>query len=197
MKELTKKIFWSSVFSSIAILIFGILLFVFPETVIKSITIGLAIIFTFVGIIPIISYFRFRSTGVSTTFSFLMGVFCIIVGLILFMNENILNIIIPIITGVWIVINAINRIAIAMDLRDEKVNIWAITLVYAIITLVIGVLLILDPVNGGKMVTKTVGIIIMFYSALDIIELILVRIKVKKVVNSVKNEVKKVIEVDS
>lgn len=194
MKELTKKIFWSSVFSSIAILIFGILLFVFPETVIKSITIGLAIIFTFVGIIPIISYFRFRSTGVSTTFSFLMGVFCIIVGLILFMNENILNIIIPIITGVWIVINAINRIAIAMDLRDEKVNIWAITLVYAIITLVIGVLLILDPVNGGKMVTKTVGIIIMFYSLLDIIELILVRVKVKKVVNSVKNEIKKVIE---
>lgn len=197
MKDLTKKIFWTSIVSTIAILVFGGLLFAFPETVIKSITIALAVIFIAVGIIPIINYFRFRSSGIATTFGFMMGVFCIIVGLILLMNENILNIIIPIITGVWIIINAINRIAIAMDLRDLKVGIWSITLIYAIITLIIGVLLILDPVNGGKMVTKTVGIIIMFYSALDIIELILVRIKVKKVVNSVKNEVKKVIEVDS
>ncbi|MBE6161727.1 MAG: hypothetical protein E7158_05880 [Firmicutes bacterium] len=194
MKDLTKKIFWTSIVSTIAILIFGALLFTFPETVIKSITIALAVIFIAVGIIPIINYFRFRSSGISTTFGFMMGVFCIIVGLILLMNENILNIIIPIITGVWIIINAINRIAIAMDLRDLKVGIWSITLIYAIITLVIGVLLILDPVNGGKLVTKTVGVIIMCYSMLDLVELILVRLKVKAVVSTVKNEVKKIIE---
>ena len=194
MKDLTKKIFWTSIVSTIAILIFGALLFTFPETVIKSITIALAVIFIAVGIIPIINYFRFRSSGIATTFGFMMGVFCIIVGLILLMNENILNIIIPIITGVWIIINAINRIAIAMDLRDLKVGIWSITLIYAIITLIIGVLLILDPVNGGRLVTKTVGIIIMCYSMLDLIELILVRLKVKSVANTVKNEVKKIIE---
>ena len=194
MKDLTKKIFWTSIVSTIAILVFGGLLFAFPETVIKSITIALAVIFIAVGIIPIINYFRFRSSGIATTFGFMMGVFCIIVGLILLMNENILNIIIPIITGVWIIINAINRIAIAMDLRDLKVGIWSITLIYAIITLIIGVLLILDPVNGGRLVTKTVGIIIMCYSMLDLIELILVRLKVKSVANTVKNEVKKIIE---
>lgn len=197
MKELTKKIFWTSIASTIAILVFGGLLFAFPETVIKSITIALAVIFMAVGIIPIINYFRFRSSGIATTFGFMMGVFCIIVGLILLMNENILNIIIPIIAGVWIIINSINRIAIAMDLRDAKVTIWAITLVYAIITLVIGVLLILDPVNGGRLVTKTVGIIIMGYSALDLIELILVKIKFGQLVKSVKNDVKKIIDSES
>lgn len=194
MKELTKKIFWTSVVSTMAMLIFGILLFAFTETVIKSITIGIAVIFIAIGIMPIINYFRFRSSGVSTTFSFMMGVLCIVVGLILLMNKNILSIIIPIITGIWMIINSINRTSIAMDLRDANVSFWSITLIYSIITLVIGVLLILDPVNGGKLITKTVGIIICVYSVLDLVELILVKVKFKQVVTEVKNEVKKIIE---
>lgn len=190
LKELTKRIFWMSLASILVMLIFGILLFIFPETVIKSIAISMGVIFLMIGIVPIINYFRYRAKGFVTTFSFMMGIFCIVAGLILLMNENILGTIIPIITGIWIVINAINRISIAMDLRDDKVSFWAITFIYAIITLIIGVLLILDPVNGGKLVTKTIGIIICIYAFFDIINLILLRIKAKKVVQ----EIKKIVE---
>lgn len=190
MRELTKRIFWASIASTLVMLIFGILLFIFPETVIKSVAIAMGVIFIMIGVIPIINYFRFRATGFTTTFSFLLGIFCIVAGLILLMNENILGTIIPILTGVWMIINSINRISISMDLRDDKIPFWVITFIYAILTLVAGVLLILDPVNGGKLVTKTIGIIICVYSALDVIDLILIRIKAKKVVK----EVKKIIE---
>ncbi len=190
MKDLTKRIFWMSMISTIAILSFGVLLFIFPDTVIKTVAIIMGVAFLIIGIIPIINYFRFRSRGFATTFSFMMGMLCIIAGLVLLMNENILNTIIPIITGLWMVINGINRISISMDLRDDKISFWAITLVYAIITLVAGVLLVLDPVNGGKLVTKTIGIIICIYAVIDVIDLILIKIKAKQVVN----EVKKIIE---
>lgn len=190
MRDLTKRIFWASIASTLVMLIFGILLFIFPETVIKSVAIAMGVIFIMIGVIPIINYFRFRATGFTTTFSFLLGIFCIVAGLILLMNENILGTIIPILTGVWMIINSINRISISMDLRDDKIPFWVITFIYAILTLVSGVLLILDPVNGGKLVTKTIGIIICVYSALDVIDLILIRIKAKKVVK----EVKKIIE---
>ena len=190
MRDLTKRIFWASIASTLVMLLFGILLFIFPETVIKSVAIAMGVIFIMIGVIPIINYFRFRATGFTTTFSFLLGIFCIVAGLILLMNENILGTIIPILTGVWMIINSINRISISMDLRDDKIPFWVITFIYAILTLVTGVLLILDPVNGGKLVTKTIGIIICVYSTLDVIDLILIRIKAKKVVK----EVKKIIE---
>ena len=190
MRDLTKRIFWASIASTLVMLLFGILLFIFPETVIKSVAIAMGVIFIMIGVIPIINYFRFRATGFTTTFSFLLGIFCIVAGLILLMNENILGTIIPILTGVWMIINSINRISISMDLRDDKIPFWVITFIYAILTLVAGVLLILDPVNGGKLVTKTIGIIICVYSVLDVIDLILIRIKAKKVVK----EVKKIIE---
>lgn len=190
MRDLTKRIFWASIASTLVMLLFGILLFIFPETVIKSVAIAMGVIFIMIGVIPIINYFRFRATGFTTTFSFLLGIFCIVAGLILLMNENILGTIIPILTGVWMIINSINRISISMDLRDDKIAFWVITFIYAILTLVAGVLLILDPVNGGKLVTKTIGIIICVYSTLDVIDLILIRIKAKKVVK----EVKKIIE---
>ena len=190
MRDLTKRIFWASIASTLVMLLFGILLFIFPETVIKSVAIAMGVIFIMIGVIPIINYFRFRATGFTTTFSFLLGIFCIVAGLILLMNENILGTIIPILTGVWMIINSINRISISMDLRDDKITFWVITFISAILTLVAGVLLILDPVNGGKLVTKTIGIIICVYSTLDVIDLILIRIKAKKVVK----EVKKIIE---
>ena len=190
MRDLTKRIFWTSIASTLVMLLFGILLFIFPETVIKAVAIAMGVIFIMIGVIPIINYFRFRATGFTTTFSFLLGIFCIVAGLILLMNENILGTIIPILTGVWMIINSINRISISMDLRDDKIPFWVITFIYAILTLVAGVLLILDPVNGGKLVTKTIGIIICVYSTLDVIDLILIRIKAKKVVK----EVKKIIE---
>lgn len=190
MKELTKRIFWVSLASILIMLLFGILLFIFPETVIKSVAISMGVIFIMIGVVPIINYFRFRARGFSTTFSFMMGIFCIVAGLVLLMNENILTTIIPIITGVWMIINSINRISISMDLRDDQIPFWVITFIYAILTLITGVLLILDPVNGGRLVTKSIGIIIVIYSIIDIINLILVRIKAKKVVN----EVKKIIE---
>ena len=50
--------------------------------------------------------------------------------------------------------------------------------------------MILDPVNGGKLVTKTIGIIICIYTIIDLVDLIIVKIKAKKVVN----EVKKIID---
>lgn len=190
MKDLTKRIFWISIISTLIMLIFGILLFIFPETVINSITIGMGVIFIMIGIVPIINYFRFRKKGFSTTFSFMLGIFCIVAGLILLMNKNILGTIIPILTGVWMIINSINRISISMDLRDDNISFWSITFIYAILTLILGVLLILDPVNGGKFVTKSIGIIICVYSVFDIVDLILIKIKAKKVVK----EIKKIVE---
>lgn len=190
MKDLSKKIFWTSLVSILIMLSFGILLVAFPETVIKSLALGLGIIFLAIGVIPIISYFRYRASGIATTFGFMMGVFCIVVGLILLMNENILNTIVPIIAGVWMIINGINKISLAMDLRDVKIPYWATSFVFGVIIVVAGVLLILDPVNGGKLVTKTIGVIICGYTILDFIDLIVVRVKFK----NIKNEIQKVIE---
>ena len=83
-----------------------------------------------------------------------------------------------------------------MDLRDLKVGFWSITLIYAIVTLVGGVLLILDPVNGGRLVTKTVGIIICVYSIVDLVQLITLRVKAGQVAKEVKNEITKVIDAE-
>lgn len=180
MKELTKRIFWVSLVSTLLIFAFGVLLVIFPEKVIKSIAITMGVIFVMIGIVPIINYFRYRAKGFVTTFSFMMGIFCIVAGLVLLMNENILGTIIPIITGIWLILNGINRISIAMDLRDDHVSIWTISFIYAIITLIVGVLFILDPVNGGKLITKTIGILTCVYAVLDFVNLIAIFIKSRK-----------------
>lgn len=180
MKETTKKVFIMSIISTLLILAFGILIFIFPDTVIKTISIGMGILFLLFGVIPIFNYFKYRKKALSTTFGFMMGVFCIVAGLILIMNNGILDIIIPIIGGIWIIINSINRISVAMDLRDDKISSWFSIFAFAIISMIVGVLMILDPVNGGKLITINVGIIIIVYAVIDLVYLIAIKIKSKK-----------------
>ena len=63
MRDLTKRIFWASIASTLVMLLFGILLFIFPETVIKSVAIAMGVIFIMIGVIPIINYFRLELAG--------------------------------------------------------------------------------------------------------------------------------------
>ena len=100
-------------------------------------------------------------------------------------NSNLLAMIIPILSGVWMIINSVNKIQIAMELRDNKISSWIISFVFAIIILVGGALLIINPFGGALLLSKTVGIFIVIYAILDIADSIFIKIKSKDVSNKI------------
>jgi len=115
----------------------------------------------------------------------LYGIFSVVAGLIILINTNILATIIPILSGVWMIVNSVNKIQIAMELRDNKVAFWLVTFIFAIIILVGGVLLIVNPFKSALILSKTVGIIIIIYNILDIIDSVMIRVKLNNVVKDI------------
>lgn len=188
-----KKVYRMSIVSSILLFLFGLLLVLNAEGFIRSISAIIGIVLLLIGIFPVVDYFRYRKEGVLAGIGLISGIFSIVCGLMFLLNENMLMILIPVFIGVWMIINGINRLQIAFEIRDEEERSWIVTFIFSVIIIITGVYFIINPINGAELVANTLGIIICIYALLDIIDCILIKIKLKNAGGNIK-EINKVID---
>ncbi len=185
MQDMFKRVFRMSVISSILFFVFGLLLIFQTENVIKTISIIIGSLLLIIGIFPIVNYFRNRDQNIFSSAGLLYGIFSVVAGIIIIVNKNLLANIIPVLTGVWMIINSVNKIQISMELRDRKLPYWIISFIFAILILIGGAFLIINPINGAVLLSRTIGIIIVIYSILDIADSIYIKVKVKSIVKDI------------
>lgn len=174
-----KKVFNISVISSVLLFLFGLILAVNAEGFIKSITVAIGVILLLIGVFPVIDYFRYRKNGLGASIGLISGIFSIVCGLMLLINEDLLMILIPVFIGVWMIINGINKIQVSFEIKDLGEKSWVITFIYSILIMVLGGYFIVNPISGATTVTSFIGIILCIYAVLDIIDCIIIKVKVK------------------
>lgn len=180
-----KKIYNISLISSILLFVFGLLMAINSEAFLKTMTIILGVILIIIGVFPIFEYFRTKGS-LGAGIGLISGIFSVVCGLMFLFNEDMLMILVPVFIGVWMIINGINKIQLALQLRDDNENTWIITFVYSIIIVILGGFFVIKPVSGANIVATTVGIILCIYAIFDIVDCVLIKIKVKKIIDEVK-----------
>jgi len=192
-ENMLKRIYRASIVTSIFIFLFGLILILNSEAFIKSISAIIGIILLIIGILPVVMFFRYRNSYMSTA-GLIPGIFSIVCGLMLLLNEDMLLVLIPIFIGVWMIINGINKFRFAFELKDQNENSWIITFIFSILVIICGGYLIVDPIRGAKLVGQTLGIIICIYAILDIIACILIKVKYKEIEKEVNKVITNVID---
>lgn len=180
-----KKIYNISLISSILLFVFGLLMAINSEAFLKTMTIILGVILIIIGVFPIFEYFRTKGS-LGAGIGLISGIFSVVCGLMFLFNEDMLMILVPVFIGVWMIINGINKIQLALQLRDDNENTWIITFIYSIIIVILGGFFVIKPVSGANLVATTVGIVLCIYAIFDIVDCVLIKIKVKKFVDEVK-----------
>lgn len=190
-----KKVFNISIISSVLLFLFGLVLAVNAEGFIKSITVAIGVVLLLIGVFPVIDYFRYRKDGLGASVGLISGIFSIVCGLMLLINEDLLMILIPVFIGVWMIINGINKIQVSFEIKDLGEKSWVITFIYSVLIMVLGGYFIVNPISGATTVTSFIGIILCIYAVLDIIDCVIIKVKVKsfkkeldKIENSVVDE---------
>ena len=185
-----KKVFNISIISSLLLFLFGLVLAVNAEGFIKSITVAIGVVLLLIGVFPVIDYFRYRKEGLGASVGLISGIFSIVCGLMLLINEDLLMILIPVFIGVWMIINGINKIQVSFEIKDLGEKSWIITFIYSILIIVLGGYFIVNPISGATTVTSFIGIILCIYAVLDIIDCIIIKVKViKKDLDKIENNV--------
>lgn len=170
MEDFLKKGTITNLISTILFLIIGIVLVTSPVTTLAVITYVVEAILIIWGIVTIINYVKVESRYDVFSLGFVQGVVCILLALFLIVNPKIITTILPICMGIWMVFGSLSRIQIAIKLSawGQRTSTWYIFL--AILMFALGLVIICNPFETATLIVQMLGVGIIVYAVLDIIQ---------------------------
>lgn len=175
-EKLFKKSGWTDIVIALLFVLFGIMLIASPEVITAMISIILGIICIIVGILKISDYI---ARGKIDNYLLAIGIVSIITGLVVMFCGDIIFSVFRILIAIWIIYSGIMNLQTSIIWKEYKSRLWLITLLLSIVMIIGGIYIL---VNQGTLI-QMVGIIIVAYGIIDIIENV---IFIKKVDNYLK-----------
>lgn len=175
--KILKKTGWSSIITSTVFAVIGIVLIASPEATITIISTILGLTLIVFGGYKGIEYLKNKGNN-SYSYDLAYGIIAIILGIVAMIYHQEIGTIFRILIGLWIIYSSVIRATLSLQLRSTKSKVWLYSLIIALVMLACGIYTIS---NAGTIVVA-VGIVVLIYSILDIIEGIIFLKNLKKIV---------------
>ena len=153
-----------------------------PSSSTTVLGVGFGITLVIIGIYNIIKYIINMQHSPFFVAEVTYGILSAIAGIFMISNPLSLSGIITIGLGIWLILSASFKFALALQLKKFKEETWLFSLVTSILTLLIGIIVIINPFKTALVLTTFVGIITCVYAAIDFLQQILFRQRVKEIV---------------
>ncbi len=166
MEQFIKKAGWTSVITSLIFGIIGLVMIYNPDTTMRFISTIIGIFFMVIGVIKVINYFISKGNSTLFTNDIAWGLIAIIIGLVTMVYSSTIENIFRIMIGVWIIYSGFTRFTVSFRLKNVNDKLWALVLTLAVLMIVGGLYVTFYP--GALIVT--LGVIIVIYAIMDLIE---------------------------
>lgn len=145
-----KQVRWSSAVSSVAFIIAGILMIIYPNISASVVAYIIGIGFLVFGLINIIAYFLLDIHDVLHRNDFVIGLLALIFGLMVILKKDLIADLIPLILGLVIMTSGFTKLQRAVVSRRIGYSNSMIYVILAVISIVFG-LVIIFFLNGSTM----------------------------------------------
>ena len=186
MKLNFNKILIGSIILNVLFLLFGVIIYLNSRITIELTGIILGIYLMIFGVYAIYE-FIIRDGNPLFRLNIFWGVLSIITGLFVIINPFEFVKILTFTLGIYLLIISIRKIIDAFKLKKYEYDGWALMLAIAIILLIFGIFIIINPMASMDLVEGT-GIFIILASILEICNSIQLYTKANEVLNLFKNE---------
>lgn len=173
----------SGIILTIVFLLVGVILIVKPDISFNIISylIGASLIVS--GIYLFIIDSKTKNIFINV---FLYAILLTLIGILIILNPITLKVILPIFLGLWFLISGIFKIRLDIYMKDEPY--FILSLITNIITVICGVILLINPVESVSAITISLGIIIVVSSISSLIDIIIFKKNINSVVKYLKEE---------
>ena len=117
---------------------------------------------------------------------FLYAILLTLIGILIILNPITLKVILPIFLGLWFLISGIFKIRLDIYMKDEPY--FILSLITNIITVICGVILLINPVESVSAITISLGIIIVVSRISSLIDIIIFKKNINSLVKYLKEE---------
>lgn len=162
----------NALITAIVYVALGVAFIVVPDIVLEYVPIVLAVAMALIGVYYIIDYFRkwnieYRSNGLA------IGILLMFAALFLFIQRDIIVAAIPVLLGFAVVVSGAIKLQNAIVLNRTKDSLWIAVLVLALISLVLGVIFIVNPFATSRTLVIVIGVGLLISGLSDLVIIIL------------------------
>lgn len=143
---------------SVLFCVLGVVLFVSPAVSVAWIGRLLGIGMMVFGVVKLVGYFSRDLFRLAFQYDLAFGALLIALGLVTLLHPNSAMSFLCIMFGIPVLADGLFKIQMAIDSHRFGVRSWWVVLLLAILTCVIGVLLVLRPGDGAQVLTMMMGI---------------------------------------
>ena len=181
MKKELNRVFYTSLLTSIILVVIGILLLFFPNGTIKIVSYILGAIMGITGIMGLIKFFLYTDENKYNRYGLAYGIVLLVVACLFFFKTDSIAKIMPFALGIYMIISSAIKVEYTLKLKKDKNDNWKVTLVMAIVSILFGLVLIFNPLKSALYMTQVIGIVLIFYAILDMIDSYIIKCNLKEV----------------
>ena len=153
---------------SIAYIVIGMMLLIMPQTSLLWICYAFGAVVLITGIVCLIQYARIRGTGFTAPFMLVGGVITAGLGIFTLAKPQVVASFLPVVFGIFIVVDGLSRIGSAIDLAKRKGQKWWVLLLLSIVSVALGILLVLHPFGAAVSIVMVCGILLIAEGAMNL-----------------------------
>lgn len=183
MKELLKKVKWDAILSSLLYVVLGIVTLIIPETMIKTLGYLIGILLILVGAVSMICYLLRDNSLNYYRHDFGYGLVGIAVGILFLYKVEWIISLVPVILGILVLASGCGKLQNVIDMKRAGYGNWAAMLILAVINVIFGVILIVNPFDTVILLFQLVGAGLIFSGVTDCITAVYVAGRLKKFVD--------------
>lgn len=166
VKKFLEKSGQMAILEAIIFTVLGIVLVCQPGMTLRIIAIILGIIFFVIGAFKLIQYFTSKGKNDAFNYDLIYGLTAIAIGIVAMAYMNVIASVLRIIVGVWIIYTSFVRFNSTIQLKIANNRVWLYSLILALLMFVCGLYIL---VNTGAIIV-TIGIAMIIYGVIDIVE---------------------------
>ena len=143
--------------AAIIYIVVGLLLIIWPDQARQIVIYAIGAAALLYGGYRIIDYFAKKDQFGSVQLGVALGIACIVLGLFLLFQANVVVALLAGVIGVAIIVDSVLRLQIALNLRLLGGRSWIVLIVTALVMLVFGILLLFNPFTAIRAATIVGG----------------------------------------
>ena len=147
--------------SAVAFMALGLILTIWPEMSMITISYAAGAIVLASGIVRIVGYFSKDLYSLAFQFDLALGIFTVLIGIVFLLHPQWLISAIPFFVGIFVLVNGLFTFQTSLDSKRFGMKYWWVMLIFSVLSSALGIVLIIDPFTGAGVLTILVGVTMM------------------------------------
>lgn len=168
MRDRLKNLSVSFVLLSVLYVLLGLVLLIWPATVMDALCYLTGGILLLYGVISIVGFCREEMRTAGSFLTLLLGIVAAAVGAVLLFQPTLFQSILTVILGLYILIDGLLNLKRAMELRRMEHMGWTLYLILSLITVVLGLVVVFRPMLAGTALVRLIGASLLYSGIADL-----------------------------